>query len=172
MSDYTVSLTAVSITKQFEGFRSRAYQDGAGNWTIGYGTVTFPDGRTVKSGDTITQPDAEQALVAGLQQRLDIVFPHINVILNQNQVDAIADFVYNIGTGNFLSSTFLKLLNVSNFTAAAEEFSKWIHDSAGAVEPGLVKRRMYEKSLFLTPVATVWSVPAFDSSLQGLPKNA
>ena len=168
MSKYTVTTQATAITKEFEGFRSKAYQDGGGIWTIGYGTVTFPDGHSVKPGDTITQADATTALVAGMQQRLDFVSPHINVVLDQNEVDAIADFVYNIGTGNFLGSTFLKLLNASDFHGAAEEFGKWIHDHAGNVEPGLVRRRAYEKDLFLTPESVTWNVPAFDSSLDGL----
>lgn len=169
MSIYTVSQNAIEITKQFEGFRSQAYKDGGGIWTIGYGTVTFPNGTVVKAGDTISQEDAEKALIAGLQQRLDYVTPHIKTILDQNEVDAIADFVYNIGTGAFIGSTFLTMLNNNDFTGAAAQFIRWNKDHAGNVEPGLVKRRAYEQHLFLTPETVPWKLPAFDSSLAGAP---
>jgi lysozyme len=178
MSTYTVSDAGVEVTKGFEGFRTKAYQDGGGQWTIGYGTSFFPDGHAVKAGDTITLADATAALTVGIQQRLDYVSRNIVPILNQNQVDAIADFCYNIGTGNFLSSTFLKDLNLSNYAAAAAQliykeangtYGGWVHDAQGNIEPGLVHRRIYEQSLFLAPATQVVRPVAFDSSLEGAP---
>ena len=32
-------MNAVELIKKWEGFRSKAYRDGGGVWTIGYGTT-------------------------------------------------------------------------------------------------------------------------------------
>lgn len=175
MSLYTITPNAVAHTEQEEGFRAVAYKDGGGQWTIGFGTSFFPDGHAVKAGDTITKDDAFKALTEGMQQRLDIVVKHINIKLNQNQVDAIADFVYNIGTANFVTSHFLIYLNQSDFARAAAELPKWVHDAAGHVEPGLVTRRDYDMRLFLTPMtdpvpAYIAPVP-FADGLDGAPSR-
>ena len=57
-----VSDQALELLKQFEGYSSKAYQDSAGIWTIGYGTTKWADGRPVKEGDTITEPEAATVL--------------------------------------------------------------------------------------------------------------
>lgn len=62
----TSGTTAVDddLTKSIidsEGFRTEAYLDTEGNWTIGYGT-THINGVPVKPGDTITQADAAAEL--------------------------------------------------------------------------------------------------------------
>ena len=49
------------LIKEFEGFRSQAYQCPAGQWTIGYGSTTYEDGTKVKEGDTINEADAERS---------------------------------------------------------------------------------------------------------------
>lgn len=175
MSQYTISANAIAHTEVDEGFRSVAYKDGGGQWTIGFGTSFFPDGHAVTAGDTITKADAITALTVGMQQRLDIATRHINVSLNQNQVDAIADFVYNIGTTKFLNSTFLAKLNSGDFAGAAAQLPLWVHDAAGNVEPGLVTRRDYDQRLFLTPVSDptppyIAPVP-FADGLEGAPSR-
>lgn len=175
MSSYTISANAVAHTEDEEGFRTEAYQDDGGQWTIGFGTSFFPDGRAVKAGDIITKADAFTALTEGMQQRLDIVVKRINVILNQNQVDAIADFAYNVGTANFIGSHFLLYLNQGNYSLAADQLLLWVHDHAGNIEPGLVKRRDYDRRLFLTPMSSPtpsYTVPApFADGLAGAPDN-
>jgi lysozyme len=69
--------------------------------------------------------------------------------LNQNQWDALVSFVYNVGAGNFISSTMLKLLNQGDYKGAAGEFPKWVHTN-GQINPGLVRRRAAERALFET----------------------
>jgi GH24 family phage-related lysozyme (muramidase) len=63
--------------------------------------------------------------------------------------DALLDFVYNLGQGNFQSSTLLEKIDAGKFEEAAEEFQKW-NKAGGKVLPGLVKRREAEKELFLS----------------------
>jgi lysozyme len=69
--------------------------------------------------------------------------------LTQNQFDALVDFVFNIGGGNFGTSTLLRKVNASDFLGAAAEFLRW--DRLHGVEvPGLLRRRQAEANLFQT----------------------
>lgn len=145
MSDYSA---AVKLIKQFEGFRSTAYKCPAGIWTIGYGSTSI-DGVKVKQGDTIT----EQAALDDVYKRLNEIDKQITatvrVPLNTNQLNALLDFVYNLGIGNFRSSTLLKKLNDSDYRGAAEQLLRW-NKSGGKVLDGLTKRREAERELFLS----------------------
>ena len=50
------------LIKSWEGIRLKAYQDSAGIWTIGWGTIIYPNGHPVKMGETCTQAEADQWL--------------------------------------------------------------------------------------------------------------
>ena len=145
MSDYSA---AVKLIKQFEGFRSTAYKCPAGVWTIGYGSTSI-DGVKVKQQDTIT----EQAALDDVYKRLNEIDKQITAVvrvpLNSNQLNALLDFVYNLGVGNFRSSTLLKKLNDSDYRGAADELLRW-NKSGGKVLDGLTKRREAERDLFLS----------------------
>ena len=74
--------------------------------------------------------------------------------LTQHQFDALVSFVYNCGTGAFLSSTMLRLINYQSYADAADQFLEWVHgevDGKKVVLPGLVSRRGAERAMFLTP---------------------
>lgn len=145
MSDYSA---AVRLIKQFEGFRPVAYKCPAGVWTIGYGSTSI-DGVKVKQGDTIT----EQAALDDIYRRLNEIDKQITaticVPLNSNQLNALLDFVYNLGIGNFRSSTLLRKLNDSDYRGAADELLRW-NKSGGKVLEGLTRRREAERDLFLS----------------------
>jgi GH24 family phage-related lysozyme (muramidase) len=68
--------------------------------------------------------------------------------LAQEQVDALASFVFNVGVRAFGASTLLKMLNQGQDTKAADEFTKW-NKAGGKVSRGLVRRRRAERELFL-----------------------
>lgn len=72
----------------------------------------------------------------------------VKVKVSQNQFDALASFVYNVGETAFVKSTMLVLLNQGNFTGAANQFDRWVFDNGKRI-PGLVNRRSAEKKLFL-----------------------
>lgn len=145
MSDYSA---AVRLIKQFEGFRPVAYKCPAGIWTIGYGSTSI-DGIKVKQGDTIT----EQAALDDIYRRLNEIDKQITAVvrvpLNSNQLNALLDFVYNLGIGNFRSSTLLRKLNDSDYRGAADELLRW-NKSGGKVLNGLTRRREAERDLFLS----------------------
>lgn len=142
-----ISDNGYKIIREFEGFRSQAYLDTGGVWTIGYGTIKYPNGVRVKKGDTCTQGQAELWLqndCAWVDACLD---KNIKVYLNQNQFDALASFVYNIGETAFVKSTMLTLINQNSLTSAASQFDRWVFDNGKKVD-GLANRRTKEKGLF------------------------
>lgn len=134
---------AAPIVKQFEGCKLKAYKCPAGAWTIGYGHT----GPEVTEGLVWTQAEADAALQKDMTRALNDARKLIHVGLNDRQMAAIVSFVFNLGIGNFKSSTLLKMLNAHNFAGAVNEFSKW-NKGGGVVLPGLVKRREAEAALF------------------------
>lgn len=119
-----------------------------GVWTIGYGTTRI-NGHPVKMGDRISRSAADAIMREQLQEHLDGAAKNIKVELSQNQIDAIASFVYNVGIGAFNKSTLLKKLNAEDFDGAASEFLRW-NKVDGKVAKGLTRRREAEKELFLS----------------------
>lgn len=141
------SANGINLICGFEGLRLKAYDDGVGVWTIGYGT-TIINGVKVKKGDTCTESQAEQYLRNDLVVFENAINRLVKVPLNQNQFDALASFTYNLGEGNLSKSTLLKKLNAKDYKGAAAEFPKW-NKAGGRVLAGLVKRRKAEMELFL-----------------------
>lgn len=142
-NSFTYSGSDLALTEQFEGCRLTAYQDVAGVWTIGYGH-TGPD---VSPGLTITQTQAAQLLQQDVASAAACVNQAVTVALNQDEFDALVDFVFNVGRGAFLGSTMLRDLNSGDFADAAEQFDKWDH-AGGKVVAGLLRRREAEQALF------------------------
>lgn len=139
------SNAAVVLAKASEGLRLVAYPDpGSGGepFTIGYGSTTG-----VRKGDTITLDQAEARLDRDLMNAAAIVNQKVTAPLKQNQFDALVDFVFNLGGGNFSGSTLLKKVNAGDYAGAANEFEKWVKAS-GKTLPGLVTRRAKERALF------------------------
>ena len=139
-----ISQNGINLIKNFEGCRLEAYKCSAGVWTIGYGHT----GSDVYKGLTITQEKAESLLKSDLIVHCNNVSKLVKVKLNQNQFDALVSFEYNIGYGNFSSSTLLNLLNKGDYAGAANQFERWVY-AGGKVLAGLQKRRKAEKELFL-----------------------
>lgn len=137
------------LLEEEEGWRASPYLCPAKVWTIGYGSTLWEDGKPVKSTDKPIDKERGKAVVeAHLMKSVYPSMKKIKVELNQNQIDAIASFIYNIGGKAFESSSMFKRINESNFSAAALEFDKWTR-GGGKVLPGLVRRRKKEKELFL-----------------------
>jgi lysozyme len=138
----TYTADGLIFTEGFEGCRLVAYQDTRGVWTIGYGHTMG-----VKSGDTCTQDEANDFLQRDILWAADCVNKNINITLNQNEFNALTDFVFNVGCGNFINSTLIKDLNVSNFNKVATDLEMW-DISAGSVCAGLLRRRVAEANEF------------------------
>lgn len=144
-----ISNAGISLIKEFEGCRLKAYQDSVGVLTIGYGWTQPVDGRKIGPGMVIDQATAERLLKCGLVQYEQGVNQLVKVIVTQGQFDALVSFAYNLGLRALSTSTLLRKLNAGDRQGAADEFGKWVN--AGGVRlNGLVKRREAERKLFLS----------------------
>ncbi|POT54650.1 lysozyme [Citrobacter amalonaticus] len=136
-------VNGLNIIKHFEGLRLQAYKCPANIWTIGYGHTA-----SVLPNDVITREQAITLLRKDVEESERAVKHYVHVPLTQNQFDALVSFVFNLGGGNFSTSTLLKKLNAGDYNGAASEFGRWVN-VGGKPQPGLVRRREAESELFL-----------------------
>ena len=154
-----INTEGLAMIEAREGERNVAYRDGGGVLTIGYGHT-----RGVTEGMTSTHEQNEAWLREDLAESESTVENDVTVDLNDDQFAALVDFVYNVGAGNFESSTLLKRINANDFAAVPGELNKWTHDRAGNVEPGLVSRRAAEGELFMRATPQMVSVHPSDTN--------
>lgn len=140
------SIKGINLIKEFEALRTEAYKCPAGVWTIGYGHTS-----NVRKGQVINELCAETFLAIDLQKCEYAINTSVTVPLNQNQFDALASFIFNVGVGAFQKSTLLKKLNNSDYTGAADKFDEWIYSNK-KISQGLINRRKKEKDLFLCSI--------------------
>lgn len=156
----SINSAGLDLVKSFEGCRLVAYDDldpnkvlqkgdkPRGTLTIGYGH-TGPD---VFIGQKITAEEAQALLEGDLDEAEGGVESLATVKLSDNEFAALVSLAFNIGLGNFGSSTLLRKLNAGDKLAASQEFARW-NKSKGKVQAGLTRRRAAEAALFLTPDA-------------------
>jgi len=142
VNNLTYSSNGFKLTEQFEGLSLQTYQDIAGIWTNGYGNT-----HGVVPGSIITLQQAKNDLASNVEGAEYVVNTVVTVPLTQNQFDALVDFVFNLGSGNFQSSTLLRKLNAGDYAGAGAQFPLWNH-SGGHIVDGLTKRRLAEQQLF------------------------
>lgn len=138
-----INKEGLSIIKQCEGCRLKAYLCPSLIPTIGYGHTTG-----VKIGDTITQADAERYLLQDIKRFEQAVTALVTVPVNENQFSALVSFTFNVGVGAFKSSTLLKKLNLRDYKGCSNEFDRWVYGSNKKPLEGLKKRRKLERQLF------------------------
>lgn len=132
----------IEFLKQAEGCKLEAYQDIVGVWTIGYGHT-----KGVKRGDKITPEQAEVFLREDIEpcEKIANGIPGINT---QCKFDAVVDFIYNCGQGNFNASTLKKYITGGRKVwEIQEQFIKWVN-AGGKKCGGLVSRRIWEAARF------------------------
>lgn len=109
-------------------------------WTIGWGD-TGPD---VLPGLAITQQEADDRFERRLAREFE---PGVEKLLLRtpmpHQFDAFVCLAYNIGLGQFRSSTALARFNAGNITGAFEALT-WFNKAGGQVMKGLQRRRWAE----------------------------
>lgn len=161
------SRAGIELIKSFEGFRPRAVKLESGGFLVGYGHR-----RSAREGAKITEADAELLLREyDLPAVEDAIGANVLTPLDQNEFDALASFIFNIGIENFEASEALALLNTGQKIAAIEAMSAWrmarLHGRMIVVD-ALVRRRAAERALFLdhpsgrVPVPTALIAPRLD----------
>jgi lysozyme len=143
MQQFSYSDKGLELTKSFEGLHLEAYRDCGGIWTIGYGHT----GLGVSAGQSISEMEADDLLRQDLAEAVACVNRSVQAQISQGQFDAMVDFCFNAGRGNFAQSTLLRKVNGGDFAGAAAQFALWVH-AGGEVIAGLVRRRSAEAALF------------------------
>lgn len=149
--DMKISDKGIALIKKCEGCKLTAYKDSTGVWTIGYGMTNACKsitGLTIKAGVKITQAQADEMLVKVLNQKY---VPLVNKYdskyhFNQNQLDALVSFAYNIGSIDKLTNNGKR--TIAEISKKIPEYNK----AGGKVLAGLTARRKAEKALFDTPI--------------------
>ncbi|WP_343818783.1 lysozyme [Dyella marensis] len=130
-----------------EGERLTAYKDVAGIWTIGVGHA----GLEVKPGMTISRVESRRLLAQDVQSVAQAVASGIDVPLGGPQFDALVALVFNIGSGNFRTSTVRRVINELKFDAVPAAWRLWNKvtiDGQKLVSQGLANRREAELLLW------------------------
>lgn len=147
-----ISKNCLDLVKEFEGCKLTAYRDEVKVWTIGYG-ITNSDfkitKKIIRKGMKISKATAEKWLEESLNKKyLPLVLEYDKQYnWNQNELDALVSFCYNIGS--------IKQLTADGTRSKAVVASKMLqyNKAGGRVYNGLTRRRKAERALFLTKAA-------------------
>ena len=145
-----ISQTGLDLIKEFEGCRLTAYKDAVGIWTIGYGCTSADrdiTGTNIYQGMTITQKQADEWLEKSVNNKYVPKVMKYDAIYhwNQNQLDGLTSFAYNIGSIDQLVNYGKRsILEIGNKMLAYNK-------AGGKVLAGLTRRREAEKALFEKP---------------------
>ena len=138
----------IEFLKGYENFSSTPYDDTAVNifdkngkripaWTIGYGTMSYPDGRPVRPTDrTVTKEEAVGFIKPYLQksyQKLSTQIPNWNKLSEQQKM-ALIDITYRGGLSNLetKSPKFKSALVNLPINPTAKDFEDLIKESETA----------------------------------------
>lgn len=133
---------AVSVVGYFEGRELIGYLDPVGIPTVCYGHTA-----TAVLGQTRTQEECEELLQHDLGWSLAAVDKHLPGAPPSTRA-ALGSFVYNVGVGNFESSTLLRKAKAGDMVGACNELPRWVY-AGGRKLNGLVRRREAERELCL-----------------------
>lgn len=155
-SDWKPSENILKYLKSWEKFRSKPYDDGEGNITVGYGFNLPHLLKKYKKGITEEQADKEFAgVVNTFVPEFRKLTPNFDN-LNNNQRDALFSLYYNAGADTYMKSPMLfKYLKEGDFDKAVKEIN---HDEWKDDMDGQKKRRAFERRVFSTPTYQPWTV--------------
>jgi GH24 family phage-related lysozyme (muramidase) len=144
-----IGAEGLKLIKEFEGCKLISYKCPAGVWTIGIGSTRYTDGSPVKANQALPNEGAALMLLTKTVAAYEHTVNTVGVELTQNEYDALVSLCYNIGSGNFVSSTLVKMLKAGEpKSEVAKQFLRW--DKAGGKPlAGLTRRRNAEAELFL-----------------------
>lgn len=154
---HCTSENGIQMIMRHEGFRAYPYNDSAGHATIGYGTLLHKGSVTasdkLKYSEGILRDDARKLLDVAVRNFEVKLNKAVTVKINQNQFDALMDWVYNLGPGKLREDTcsWLRNLNKGNFDKVPAGIRMWDAAVVNGVKmhlPGLRKRREDEIALF------------------------
>ncbi len=160
----------IALERALEHFAARAYPDGRGHFSIGYGHQIRANEQPLLTA-TITREQAIALLLADVPRFAAAIASAVKVPLNEREFEALVSFCYNVGIGSqgtpqraptgFLGSTLLERLNQGDRAGAAREMlwydaqgqpHGWVFTTTASgqkvVANGLIERRSIEQRLF------------------------
>lgn len=149
MAGYRTSDNGINHIMQFEQSRLKAYDDGKGNWTIGYGHTGKVNGIPIHKGMTITKEQERTLLQQDIAKFEKAINSRLKTKISQNQFDALVSFAFNVGNANSI----IDLINKGEMQKAGElmlQYNKATDRRTGKKEfvQGLANRRESEVKLF------------------------
>jgi lysozyme len=139
-----VAESTIELVTKFEGFRTKAYQDSNGKWTIGVGHLIRSQDHHMLHRE-LSEAEVMGLLHQDLKKCSDALESAIKVMVNRQQADALHSLCHNIGPDRMVRSEVVYYLNQGDTKRAADAFMNW-------TTPGLKKRRQIERDLFLTGI--------------------
>lgn len=154
------SKECLDLIKHFEGIKNKPYLCPALLWTIGVGSVLYPDQARLPMGERKAYPlkhehnrqwskeEVDKLLaedVLRFERGVERLLP--NIKLSQNEFDALVSFSFNLGLGTLQRSTIRQALLRGDKTMAVESLLKY-NKAGGKVLKGLDLRRKAEAALF------------------------
>ncbi|MGL5965608.1 MAG: lysozyme [Kluyvera sp.] len=127
-----------------EGVRYKAYQDVVGIWTVCYGHT----GNDIMLGKTYSKSECKSLLDKDLASVAKQINPYIKVKIPDTTRGAIYSFAYNVGAGNFKTSTLLYKINQGDTKGACDQIRRWTY-AGGKQWKGLISRREIEREVCL-----------------------
>ena len=146
-----MTMMGIKLIKEFEGCHLKAYPDPlSGNLpiTIGWGSTRKKDGSPFYLGDTLTQAEADELLIAQCKKEF---LPSLRKIPYWNEMSdgkrgALLSFAYNLGAGFYGSgdfNTITKRLKNKEWDLVPDAL--YLYRNPGSnVEAGLARRRKAE----------------------------
>jgi len=157
-----VSEKCLKMIKHHEGVRTKPYQCPALLWTVGVGHVIDPNHARVPIADrkalpipagwdrTLSMDEVDDILQKDLARFVAGVLRLCpETANNQNHLDCLVSFSFNVGLGNLQRSQVRQKYNRGDFEGAMDELLTW-NKAGGKVLRGLDNRRKDEKALFLS----------------------
>ena len=127
-----------------EGYVPGTYVDPVGIVTACFGHTS----QRLTLGMEMIEHDCLLLLADDLTRHNDQLLQAVKVKLSEQEHAAYLSFHYNVGSGNFRSSTLLRHLNAGERIEACKQLSRWVY-AKGIKLPGLVARRAQERELCL-----------------------
>ena len=141
--------TTGMFVAQHEGLVLGTYIDPVGILTSCYGHTGADTGAELKLNQKFTESQCLEQLHSDLSKHDREMMRYVKVPLSDEEHSAYLSFSYNVGVGNFKSSTLLKLLNKEERVGACNQLTNWVF-AKGKKLRGLVNRREEEKNLCLS----------------------
>ncbi|WNO60433.1 lysozyme [Rheinheimera sp. MMS21-TC3] len=127
-----------------EGYVPGTYVDPVGIITACFGHTS----KDLKLGTAISEQQCLELFAKDLVSHNKQLLRAVTVPLSEQEHAAYLSFHYNVGSGNFQSSTLLRLLNENSRVEACNQLTRWIYAN-GIKLNGLIKRRAHERELCL-----------------------